>query len=151
MNKGKIIHLKEKRKISEKHVKDINDLLSILSDRETKLVKGRIEELKKSPSLEIYLLEVNGEIAGIGSLHYLDSWAKKGAHIDDVVVHPKHQGKGHGTRIMNHLVKRAKEQKLHFLELTSRPSRVAADKLYRKLKFEPRETNVYRLKLKGKQ
>ncbi len=148
--KHKIYQLKHKKKISAKHESDINDLLSFLSDKEIKLVKGRIEKLKKSPSLEIYLLEIGGEIAGIGSLHYLESWTKKGAHIDDIVVHPKHQGKGLGTKITKHLIGRAKKQKLHFLELTSRPSRVAANKLYQKLKFEPRETNVYRLKLGNK-
>ncbi|MGH9297111.1 MAG: GNAT family N-acetyltransferase, partial [Acidimicrobiales bacterium] len=30
------------------------------------------------------------------------------------------------------------------VDLTSRPSREAANKLYLKLGFEPRETNVYR-------
>lgn len=146
---NKIYQLKHKNKISAKHKTDINNLLSVLSDREIKLEKGRINKLRKSPSLELYLLEMDGEIVGIGSLHYLESWTKKGAHVDDIVVHPKHRGKGYGTKIMNHLIKRAKKQRLHFLELTSRPSRVAANKLYQKLNFEPRETNVYRLKLEG--
>ncbi|TSA45287.1 GNAT family N-acetyltransferase, partial [bacterium] len=33
------------------------------------------------------------------------------------------------------------------VDLTSNPKRVAANHFYRKLKFEPRETNVYRLKV----
>jgi len=78
----------------------------------------------------VHLLEIEGKIIGMGSLHYLESLVQKGAHIDDVVVHPRHQGKGYGTKMMNHLIKRAKEQRLHFLELTSRPSRVVANKLY---------------------
>lgn len=149
MNKnGKIYQLKHKKKISAKHAADISSLLSVLKERETKLTIERIKELKKSPSLEIHLLEIEEEIIGLGSLHYLESWTNKAAHIDDVVVHPKHRGKGYGIKLMKHLIRRAKEQKLHFLELTSRPSRVAANRLYQKLKFEPRETNVYRLKVK---
>ena len=146
--KGKIYQLKHKKKISTKHSDDINGLLAVLSDRGIKVGRERLGELKKSPSLEVHLLEIEGEIIGMGSLHYLESLAQKGAHIDDVVVHPKHQGRGYGKRIINHLIKRAKEQRLHFLELTSRPSRVVANKLYQKLKFKPRQTNVYRLKLK---
>lgn len=146
--KEKIYQLKNKKKISAKHTANISNLLSILKDREIKLTTERIKKLKGSPSLEIHLLEVGGEIIGFGSLHYLESWTDKAAHVDDVVVHPKCQGKGYGTKIMKHLIKRARGQKLHFLELTSRPSRVAANKLYNKLNFESRKTNVYRLKIK---
>jgi len=146
--KEKIYQLKYKKKISAEHADDINDLLAVLSDKGIKIEKERLKELKKSPSLEVHLLEIEGKIIGMGSLHYLESLVQKGAHIDDVVVHPRHQGKGYGTKMMNHLIKRAKEQRLHFLELTSRPSRVVANKLYQKLKFKLRETNVYRLKMK---
>jgi ribosomal protein S18 acetylase RimI-like enzyme len=36
------------------------------------------------------------------------------------------------------------------VDLTSRPSREAANRLYQRAGFKPRETNVYRLELDGK-
>jgi len=92
--KEKIYQLKYKKKISAEHADDINDLLAVLSDKGIKIEKERLKELKKSPSLEVHLLEIEGKIIGMGSLHYLESLVQKGAHIDDVVVHPRHQGKG---------------------------------------------------------
>jgi ribosomal protein S18 acetylase RimI-like enzyme len=38
----------------------------------------------------------------------------------------------------------AAERGARTVDLTSRPSREAANRLYRRLGFEPRETNVYR-------
>ncbi|OGI38129.1 MAG: hypothetical protein A2612_02205 [Candidatus Moranbacteria bacterium RIFOXYD1_FULL_44_12] len=70
------------------------------------------------------------------------------ARIEDVVVHPKHQGKGFGEKIMSHVIEQAKKKGIDSIELTSNPKRAVANKLYQKLKFEPRKTNVYRLKLK---
>jgi ribosomal protein S18 acetylase RimI-like enzyme len=35
------------------------------------------------------------------------------------------------------------------VELTSRPSRESANRLYRRIGFEPRETNVYRYTIGG--
>lgn len=49
---------------------------------------------------------------------------------------------------MKHIVSQAKKQGVKHIDLTSGPQRVIANKLYRKLKFEPRDTNVYRLKMK---
>ena len=42
------------------------------------------------------------------------------------------------------IFKNAAERGARSVDLTSRPSREAANRLYRRLGFEPRETNVYR-------
>jgi len=46
---------------------------------------------------------------------------------------------------MNHALAVAKNAGAKSVDLTSRPSREAANKLYQKLGFTARETNVYRL------
>ncbi len=48
---------------------------------------------------------------------------------------------------MTALLRVASELGLDFVELTSRPSRVAGNNLYRKLGFDMRETNCYRHRL----
>ena len=84
----------------------------------------------------------------MASLHCVETLAKKSAWVEDVVIHPKHQGKGLGKKIMKHVIEKAKKKGVKHLDLTSSPRRVAANKLYKKFGFEPRDTNVYRRKLK---
>lgn len=146
--KIKIYSLAEEVEIIEELVESVNELLGVLSPDAEGISRKRLEDLKKNPYLEVYLLEVDGQLSGMASLHYVDTLIKKSAWVEDVVVHPKHQGKGLGKKIMKHLIREAKRRGARHLELTSNPKRVAANKLYQKLKFEPRKTNVYRLKLK---
>jgi GNAT superfamily N-acetyltransferase len=126
----------------------INDLLEVLSPGIEKIDSTRLDELLANPLFEIYLLELEGEIAGMASLHYMETLAKKSAWVEDVVVHPKHQGKGLGKKITQHIIEKAKRRGVKHVDLSSSPHRVAANRLYQKLKFEPRDTNVYRLKIK---
>lgn len=67
--------------------------------------------------------------------------------IEDVVVDKKHRGRDIATKMMKILIAKAVSLDLKYVQLTSAPHRVAANKLYRKLGFERRETNVYRLPL----
>jgi len=143
------IYLLTKDIIDEKELLlSLNDLLKILSPGIEKIDLTRLDELLANPLFEIYLLEFEGEVAGMASLHYMETLVKKSAWIEDVVVHPKHQGKGLGKKITQHIIEKAKRKGVKHIDLTSSPHRVAANKLYQKFKFEPRETNVYRLKLK---
>ena len=72
---------------------------------------------------------------------------KRIGSVDDVVVDNAYRGQGLGAAIMHKVIEVAQEQKLKALSLTSRPARVAGNKLYQKLGFVQKETNVYRLKL----
>jgi len=67
------------------------------------------------------------------------------AWVEDVVVAQVARGKGVGMALMNHALAVAKNAGAKSVDLTSRPSREAANKLYQKLGFTARETNVYRL------
>ncbi|HEX2184389.1 MAG TPA: GNAT family N-acetyltransferase, partial [Chloroflexota bacterium] len=61
-----------------------------------------------------------------------------------VVVHEAARGQGVGEALSREALRRAAEAGARTVDLTSRPSREAANRLYRRLGFEPRETNVYR-------
>jgi len=69
------------------------------------------------------------------------------AHIDDVVVDEACRGQGIGEALTEEAVRLAREGGALTVELTSHPSREGANRLYRRLGFEQRETNVYRLRL----
>jgi ribosomal protein S18 acetylase RimI-like enzyme len=66
------------------------------------------------------------------------------AWIEDVVVDESARGQGVGEALNRAALERARARGAVTVDLTSRPSREAANRLYRRLGFEPRETNVYR-------
>jgi len=66
------------------------------------------------------------------------------AWIEDVVVDREARGKGVGEALNRHAIDVAAERGARSVDLTSRPSREAANRLYHRLGFEPRDTNVYR-------
>ena len=68
------------------------------------------------------------------------------AWIEDVVVDETASGKGVGSALNTDALNRAKAAGATTVDLTSRPSREAANRLYKRLGFEARETNVYRFK-----
>jgi ribosomal protein S18 acetylase RimI-like enzyme len=66
------------------------------------------------------------------------------AWIEDVVVDSTARGKGVGEALGREALRVAASRGARTVDLTSRPSRDAANRLYRRLGFEVRETNVYR-------
>lgn len=126
----------------------INFFLDVESPGSYTVDSRRMKELADNPLFDLYLMEIAGEIIGMTSLHFFNSLAKNSAWIEDVVIHPKHQGKGLGKKIMKHVTEQAKKKGVKHIDLTSSPHRKAANNLYKKLKFEPRKTNIYRLKIK---
>lgn len=68
------------------------------------------------------------------------------AWIEDVVVDDAARGKGVGQLLNERALEIARDAGATTVDLTSRPTREAANRLYQRLGFEARETNVYRYK-----
>ncbi|WP_099332355.1 GNAT family N-acetyltransferase [Actinomyces minihominis] len=68
----------------------------------------------------------------------------KRAWIEDVVVDQGARGSGAGQALVEAAIDQAKVLGCSTVDLTSRPSREAANRLYVRCGFERRETNVYR-------
>ncbi len=66
------------------------------------------------------------------------------AWIEDVVVDESARGAGAGEALVRSAVGRAEAVGARTVDLTSRPSREAANRLYLRVGFETRTTNVYR-------
>ena len=69
------------------------------------------------------------------------------AWIEDVVVDTAVRGRGIGDKLNRVALDHARDAGATTVDLTSRPSRGAANRLYKRIGFEQRETNVYRYKL----
>ncbi|MGH9125535.1 MAG: GNAT family N-acetyltransferase [Acidimicrobiales bacterium] len=68
------------------------------------------------------------------------------AWIEDVVVDRSARGGGVGEALSRRAIELAAAAGARTVDLTSRPSREAANRLYRRLGFEIRQTNVYRFR-----
>jgi len=69
------------------------------------------------------------------------------AWIEDVVVDESARGAGVGEALNRAALDRARELGAVTVDLTSRPSREAANRLYQRIGFVARDTNVYRFSL----
>ena len=71
------------------------------------------------------------------------------AWIEDVVVDETARGHGVGESLNRAALDRARELGAKTVDLTSRPSREAANRLYQRIGFVARDTNVYRYDLES--
>ena len=69
------------------------------------------------------------------------------AWIEDVVVDEAARGRGIGAALNRQAIEIARQAGARTVDLTSRPDREAANRLYARLGFNQRNTNVYRLDL----
>jgi GNAT superfamily N-acetyltransferase len=106
-----------------------------------------LEELRRViESDERFLFFATEEGKAIGTLtlvfYQLPSGLK--AWIEDVIVDEQARGKGVATALLKHALQVARDRGALKADLTSMPWRVAANRLYQKMGFEKRESNMYR-------
>ena len=97
-----------------------------------------------SPVSHLLLAESGGEVLGSLTLVVFRIPTGLRAWIEDVVVDGEARGRGVGESLNRFALDRAAELGCRSVDLTSRPSREAANRLYQRLGFVARETNVYR-------
>lgn len=86
----------------------------------------------------------DGTIVGVSTLAVFPIPTAQRAWIEDVIVDEASNGQGIGRLLTEAMLDRARELGCATVDLTSRPSREAANHLYQKVGFQLRETNVYR-------
>ena len=92
----------------------------------------------------------NRPILGMLSLVAFEIPTGVRAWVEDVVVDEAARGQGAGFALVEAAVEHAKNVGARTVDLTSRPSREAANRLYQRAGFPLRETNVYRVTLEQK-
>jgi ribosomal protein S18 acetylase RimI-like enzyme len=85
-----------------------------------------------------------GEIVGTLTLVLFRIPSSVRAWIEDVVVDAESRNRGIGEALSRAALKRAAAAGARAVDLTSRPSRETANRLYRRLGFAPRETGLFR-------
>jgi ribosomal protein S18 acetylase RimI-like enzyme len=104
-----------------------------------------LKELIASPTCHLLLArDAGGAIVGMLTLAIFRIPTGLRAWIEDVVVDEGARGCGVGAALTTAAIRLADERGARTVDLTSRPSREAANRLYQRLGFVQRETNVYR-------
>ena len=97
-----------------------------------------------SDAATLFVARVQGTICGSLTLATFRIPTGVRAWIEDVVVDDSARGHGAGAALSHAAIAKARELGAVSVDLTSRPSREAANRLYLRLGFKLRETNVYR-------
>jgi ribosomal protein S18 acetylase RimI-like enzyme len=108
-----------------------------------------LAEIIASPATTLFLARAGegGPIVGTLTLVVFRIPTAVRAWIEDVVVSEEARGQGGGEALSRAALDAAAGAGARTVELTSRPSREAANRLYQRIGFAPRDTNVYRYEL----
>jgi ribosomal protein S18 acetylase RimI-like enzyme len=106
--------------------------------------REQMQEMITSPATQLLLARSDGKIIGVLMLVLFRIPTGLRAWIEDVVVDGDARGKGAGEALTRAAVASAIERGARTVDLTSRPSREAANRLYQRVGFKLRETNFYR-------
>ncbi|MHB8465304.1 MAG: GNAT family N-acetyltransferase [Acidimicrobiales bacterium] len=97
-----------------------------------------------SPDTDLLVARLGGEIVGTLTLVIFRIPTAVRAWIEDVVVDEAAGGRGIGRALTEEALSIARTKGARTVDLTSRPSREAANRLYQRVGFERRESNLYR-------
>lgn len=126
----------------------LNALLPQLSDKAAPLAADQLAELLTQPLMHLFgVYDEENHLCGMGTLTFCPLPTGTKAWIDDVVVDSDCRGRGYARCLVERLIHEARQGGAKSLNLTSRPEREAANRLYRRIGFLPRATNVYALTL----
>jgi ribosomal protein S18 acetylase RimI-like enzyme len=123
-------------------LEEINRLLPQLSTSASPLTFEQLNGICRDETF--FVARVDGGIVGSLTLVMFRLPTGVRAWIEDVVVDDACRGRGIGRLLLEAAAEVSAAHNAKSLDLTSRPSREAANRLYQNVGFQQRETNVYR-------
>lgn len=130
--------------VDDELIEAFSRLIPQLSSSSPPPTRDLLTELVDGADTAVFLARVDGAIVGSLTLaFYLIPTGMK-AWIEDVVVDDAARGHGVGRMLNEAALAEARRRGAKNVSLTSRPSREAANRLYQRIGFKQRETNLYR-------
>jgi len=120
-------------------------LMPLLSDHAPAPTGDELAEIARGAHL---LVARDPHIVGVLTLTLYRIPTGLSARIDDVIVDTAARGRGVGEALTRDAIERARTAGAKAVNLTSHPRRDAANRLYQRVGFERRDTNVYVYKLR---
>ncbi|MFV0536376.1 MAG: GNAT family N-acetyltransferase [Dysgonomonas sp.] len=139
-----MIEIKQIKEITPEIIEAFSILIPQLTAKSETPNKKYLEEIIKTQSAYLFTA-CNPDIVGSITVVVMNTPSGSKAWIEDVIVDKNARGQNVGEKLVSFAIDFAKKLNITSINLTSSPDRVAANKLYQKLGFILRETNVYRL------
>ncbi|MGW6731577.1 GNAT family N-acetyltransferase [Streptomyces sp. NPDC055013] len=124
-------------------------LLPQLSRSAEPLDLAAVDRIVRCETNTVLVARADGEIVGTLTLVRIPVPSGLRARIEDVVVDGAARGHGVAGLLMREAVRLAREAGARTVDLTSRPDRASANRLYEHLGFAARRSTVYRMPLDG--
>jgi ribosomal protein S18 acetylase RimI-like enzyme len=131
-------------RVTPEVVDAMNRLVPQLSRSSPPPSEAELGDLVGSDATLLFVARVDGRIVGSLCLVLFRIPTGLRAWIEDVVVDESRRGGGVGRILNEAAIAEAAKRGAKTVDLTSRPSREAANRLYQRLGFVQRDTNVYR-------
>jgi ribosomal protein S18 acetylase RimI-like enzyme len=138
------------KEVSDEVVEVFQQLVPQLSSSAVPPSRAQIAEMVAGHEISLFAArdaENGGKIVGMLTLVTFRIPTGIRSWIEDVVVDESARGKGVGEALTRAAIDKAAELGAKTVDLTSRPSREAANRLYQRVGFELRQTNFYRYTL----
>ena len=147
MNNESLIAVEVATHVDDGLVDAVHRLVPQLTTSTPPPTRVELEVIVAGPSTMLLLARNGRATVGMLTLAIFRIPTGIRAWIEDVVVDADARGKGVGEALTREAVRIAGTHGARTVELTSRPSREAANRLYQRLGFERRDTNVYRFSI----
>jgi ribosomal protein S18 acetylase RimI-like enzyme len=129
---------------TESLLADLSRLVPQLSSSAPAPTREQLSEIIGSPGCVLFVARLKDTVVGMLTLVTYRIPTGLNAIIEDVVVDERARGRGVGKALTAAATAEAARRGARHVDLTSRPSREAANQLYQKMGFRLRDTNVYR-------
>ncbi|HEX9359535.1 MAG TPA: GNAT family N-acetyltransferase [Streptosporangiaceae bacterium] len=130
--------------VTDEVVEAFGVLLPQLSSSAPPADRAVLERVAGSAATTLLIARSDGKIAGTLSLVMFPIPTGVRAWIEDVIVDEAARGQGIGRVLTIEALRIAEEAGARTVDLTSRPSREAAGRLYERAGFQSRSTRLYR-------
>lgn len=139
------LQLKEVLEVTEHSVATFQYLLDQLTSTPTVFTAAQLQAIIDSKESHLYFFYNETQLCGMITTGSYEAPTGRKTWIEDVVIDEKYRGNGLGKIMLSKVIDMVSREGKTTLMLTSNPSRIAANALYRELKFTPKETNVYKM------
>lgn len=143
------MRIKEINRFNKRVFENVLKLLLQLSPGTVLPSEEYFKSILTSENSHFFIAELdNKQIAGMLTIGVYSTPSGIKVWIEDVVVDESQRGKGFGRELMLFAIDYSKATGAGSISLTSRPSRIAANELYKKMGFMQYATNVFKYQLK---
>ncbi len=133
--------------VTDELVEAFARLIPQLSSSSPPPTADELAEVVAAPDSVLFVARLDGRVVGALTIAFYRIPTGLKAWIEDVVVDEDARGSGIGEALSRMAIDEARRRGAKNVSLTSRPSREAANRLYRGIGFEQYETNLYRYQL----